>query len=374
MLNNFFILQHLPGHLFSELEQHCPIKRFEPKEAIIKEGDRTTDIYFPISGRLEYYKYDEGLKQEIKFLELEADSNFSVGEMAFVDSEPRSCSVYAAADNEVTAYILSFADLEQNSPLSDEIKSAIRHQVTLQINNHLRQLNVQHINTLKEQVSQLEEQNYFGSLFIGVATIIGIISLVNQSIKEIFPEYTIGATPTASWVFVALATIPALLMVIKHKIPLADLGVGTHNLLASLKDGIISIVGIMALVFAILWGIQLYAPETELVSKFIHLLTSINLIASLHYLPNSYLQEFVTRGIAQTAIQHFFNDRQGYSAVLVTSMFFAIGHTPFGLVAVAVTFIGSIFLGFIYLRSRNLLGVSLIHYFFGGVLFSAGML
>ncbi len=374
MLETFFLLKDLPTELLTELKLHCPIKKFKSEELIIKEGDSSTEIYFPISGHLNYSKFDPELKQEIKFHELASGSGVSIGEMSFIDDSPRSCSIYAAADSEVLAYVLSFDDLAKKSEHASEIEAAIRHQVTVQIGNHLRDFNTQHIGALKDQINQLKERNFYGFLFIGLAAIISLTSLVNQVIKEVFPGYTIGATPTASWVFVILAVIPALLMMRTYKIPIHKLGISTHNLKKSLLDGVMFTAIIFGLVLGILWGIESIYPETQMFSKFTNVLGSISLLASLHYLPNSYLQEFVTRGMAQTAFQRFFSDERGYISVLVTSVFFGIGHIPFGLVAVAVTFVGGIVLGLIYLRTHNIIGVTLIHYFFGGVLFEAGML
>lgn len=377
MLENFFILKNIPKELLEELNNLCELKVFKPGENIIREYANSTDIFFPVSGRLEYFKYDEDFEQDIKFYETQGGTGISLGEMSFIDESPRSCSIYAAEDSEVVSYVLSFEKIKKNSQNAEKIIRHLKDAVTIQISNNLRELNTQHIGALRDQVKTLKERNFHGALFIGLAATISITSLITQILQDFFPGYTIGATPTASWIMLICLLIPAASIVYLYKVPISDLGITTQNWKKSLLDGLGFTALIFGLVLAILWIIQYVKPEVQVYSgmlKALSNMTPINILLALHYLPHSYLQEFVSRGIAQTSFQRFFSDKTGILSVLMTSAFFGVGHLPFGLSAVIVTFIGGIILGFIYLRTYNLIGVAFIHYFFGGVLFQAGML
>lgn len=374
MLETFFILKNLSADMLDELKLICELKTFKSGEALIKEHEQSTEIYFPISGKLDYLKHDEEFQQEIKFHEMVAGEGVSVGEMSFIDNSPRSCSIYVAENSEVVAYVLSFEKLKEKSQRALEIEQTLRQQVTIQISNHLRDLNSQHIGALKQQVKQLEEKNYYGLVFIGFAAMLGATSVTGKVFKEFFPEYVLGSDPIVSWVFVTLMVVPALILMWVFKIPLEETGVTRKNLIPSLIDGVVFTLVIVLLIFGILWVIDLFQPNTMAVSGFTQILVSINFILTLQYLPNSFLQEFVIRGIGQNAIQKFFADKRGFWAVLFTAVFFGIAHIPFGLTAIVATFIGNIVLGLIYLRTRNLAGITLVHYFFGAVLATAGML
>lgn len=374
MLETFFILRNLSADLLDELKLLCELKTFKPGESLIKEREQTNDIYFPVSGKLNYFKYDKELNKEIKFHEMIAGDGISVGEMSFVDNSPRSCSIYAAESSEVVAYVFSFDKMKEKSKRAKEIELALRHQVTVQISNHLRELNSQHIGALKKQVKQLEEKNYYGIIFIGFAAMVAATSVIGKVFTDFFHDYVLGTDPIASWVFVALMVIPTLIIIRVFKVPIESTGFTYKNLVSSMIDGVVFTLGIIIFAFAILWGIDLVNPEAKAVSGFVTLLVSINFMLTLQYLPNSFLQEFVIRGIGQNAIQKFFGDKKGFWAVLLTAVFFSIAHIPFGLVAIAATFIGNIVLGLIFLRTRNLAGITLVHYFFGAILATAGML
>jgi len=374
MLENFIILKNLSVDVLDELKVICELKKFKPGESLIKENEQSTEIYFPISGKLNYLKYDDEFQKEIKFHEMTAGDGISVGEMSFIDDSPRSCSIYAADGSDVVAYVLSFSKLQEKSQHAKEIEQALRQQVTVQISNHLRDLNSQHVGALKDQIKQLKEKNYSGVVFIGFALMLGFTSLIAKMVTELFPDYVIGTSPIVSWIFVGLMLVPAIILMRTFKIKLEEMGVTRKKLVPSLIDGVVFTLLILLVIFGILWVIDLFKPEAQAVTNFIKIVLSVNIVLSLQYLPNSFLQEFVIRGMGQNAIQKFFGDKRGFWAVLLTAVFFSIAHIPFGLAAVVVTFIGNIVLGLIYLRTRNLAGITIIHYVFGGLLFSAGAL
>jgi len=69
--------------------------KYSPGDRIIREGSEGDALYIIKKGRVKVAKYDgRGVERELAFLE----EGECFGEVALVDSEPRSASVYAADD------------------------------------------------------------------------------------------------------------------------------------------------------------------------------------------------------------------------------------------------------------------------------------
>jgi len=94
---------------------------------------------------------------------------------------------------------------------------------------------------------------------------------------------------------------------------------------------------------------------------------------SWSYLVHSFLQEFV-RATVQISIQRFFEQSKTSYAIILTALLFANVHSHFGLEAVLVTLVASIIFGWIYSRTYNLIGVSIVHFFAGWMAFNLSLL
>lgn len=71
---------------------------YEPDEVVVKEGEKTRDVFALKSGRAEVTKLDDGANQR-KLAELEPGSVF--GEIALALGTPRSATVRALEDSEL---------------------------------------------------------------------------------------------------------------------------------------------------------------------------------------------------------------------------------------------------------------------------------
>ncbi|MDF1750021.1 MAG: CPBP family intramembrane metalloprotease [Alphaproteobacteria bacterium] len=89
---------------------------------------------------------------------------------------------------------------------------------------------------------------------------------------------------------------------------------------------------------------------------------------------HSFLQELVARGFMQSSFQRFLNDKTGWRSVFLTGTLFGLFHLHFGFPAVAVTIFSSFIFGALYLRHRNLAGVTLLHFMSGVAAFNSGLL
>jgi CRP-like cAMP-binding protein len=87
-LKSIDLFSQIPGEDLVRVAQIAEEVEFEPKEAIISEGEIGDSMYLIVAGRVEVFK---GKRLVVQLGEREC-----VGEMAILDSEPRSATVRAS--------------------------------------------------------------------------------------------------------------------------------------------------------------------------------------------------------------------------------------------------------------------------------------
>ena len=92
------------------------------------------------------------------------------------------------------------------------------------------------------------------------------------------------------------------------------------------------------------------------------------------YFVHAFVQELLMRGFVQTASQKFMDDERGLKSVLLTALFFGMGHAHLGLVAIGLIAGGGFVLGLFYLRHRHVFGNTLLHWTMGCCVFYSGLL
>lgn len=91
-LANVELFSDLAAEDISRLEQRCSWKKFKKQELIIDRQAESRDVYFITSGRVRVVNYSLS-GREVTFDDLESGIYF--GELAALDSQPRSANVVA---------------------------------------------------------------------------------------------------------------------------------------------------------------------------------------------------------------------------------------------------------------------------------------
>jgi CRP/FNR family transcriptional regulator, cyclic AMP receptor protein len=86
-LKTIDLFRHMPGEDLVRVAQIAEEVRFEAGEAIITEGEIGDSLYLIVAGKVRVRKADKVI--------VDLGERESVGEMAILDSEPRSASVDA---------------------------------------------------------------------------------------------------------------------------------------------------------------------------------------------------------------------------------------------------------------------------------------
>ncbi|MDJ1170962.1 cyclic nucleotide-binding domain-containing protein [Roseofilum sp. BLCC_M154] len=361
MLEKFTLLSELTESQRQQVEKACDRRFYAKGDILFQENDTTDEIYFLLSGKVELCKIELGTQNNLKFKEMFPGESF--GEMSFIDGSPRSCSIIAAEDSEV--YILDRHKLIDTASEVSEIISTFGLTITRQVNSYLRYLSDRHVSTLQEQINELQERTNFANFLVFLLIVLFITAIVNSAIHQFFSE-SVLKTKLFSWSFLIIGFgIPLVLASWKTKLSPQEIGFTTKNLKRSTMDGILlTSIGIF-LVLLICVVVDAIIPGSHLVQNFRNMTLPLS---SLTYFVHSYIQEAL-RAIIQISLQKFLVYRKEISAICITALTFSMCHMHFGIVAIAVTLFSSILFGFIYIRTYNLLGVSIFHFIMGFVVF-----
>ncbi|NKN36285.1 CPBP family intramembrane metalloprotease [Agrobacterium sp. a22-2] len=218
------------------------------------------------------------------------------------------------------------------------------------------------ISDISAQVQALRERIEFGHLVVLFVALLGTANIVALLVDKHLPVnvYSSGF----SWAYLGLIAVPVLFSVWRLKLPLASIGLTLQNWRRALVEGL----SISALILAALYtysqvkqGIE---PTTAGQGAFGSAMAIGLAIAP--YLPHSFVQELLARGVLQSSLMRLLNDQRGVRSLLVTSLIFGLFHSYFGVSAIAVTAASGLLFGWLFNRHGNLIGATLVH-FIGGI-------
>ncbi len=343
------VFSQLDDQQLEFIVSHLAIRSCAPGENAIAEGDVSHDIQLIYKGKAAILKWDAEKAHQFKIKDLYAGEAF--GEMAFFDDQPRSATIKiteAAVLLSLSRDLFDGADTFTQA-IYDQIASNIAH-----INiPRLRSSNEQYIATLKSEMNHLLLRTRFGTFFITVIVILGIGGLFDL-FAQAHPEAL--RSLWYNWAYTISLLTPTLIAARYFDFNLHDAGVTLKNWKKALLDGVVTGGIVMLVMYFSKDSLALLLLKFNIVKA----PEPLTLFTTL-YIANAYLQELMTRGIAQTILQRFFDDPRGIRTVFITSLVFFIFHLHIGLVTALAALVASILFGLVYIRSYNLIGVTLFH-------------
>ncbi|PCJ29491.1 MAG: hypothetical protein COA94_01145 [Rickettsiales bacterium] len=341
------------------------IESYANSEVVFKEGEKSRDLFLIISGGVDLYKLSQ--HKYVFFTSL--DTNNFIGEMAFVDGSPRSAKVIS--NNDTKLMKISYAFLEKNHP---KLLNILMPKIARIIMERLRKSTSTHVQTIEKNLQQFKIQNEFGYFFIAIIMAFATSAFMNK-ILEHFNIYEPGySTLLYSWAYLITVSAPFLALLCIFKYKLSTLGVTSKNLRVSLVESVI--VGSIAIL--LLFGtFSVLGIEVDILGDVDYrenVSSTFFTLKLITYMIHSVLQEFVARGLLQHSIQRFLRDRRGIKSVLITSTLFGVGHLHITISVAAMTFAVSVLLGLLFLRHKNIWGISLVHFAMGVVGIVSGVI
>ncbi|GEO80571.1 cyclic nucleotide-binding domain-containing protein [Pararhodospirillum oryzae] len=351
----------LAPEILDAVRQTVEVHALPAGALIMAAGDETTSLYLIDSGRITVFRDigSEGGERVLATLSAGA----ILGEMALLDGQPRSASARAETDCRLTeidpAKILAL-------PNGDQVLGALRGCLAVAVTNRMRTQTDKYVAAVEREMAAIRERQHFGQFFIYALGMMTIGLLINDVISKQILKVDVF-TPTFAWVYLLIILIPTSVIIWRMKIPLRDLGITAVGMKRSLVEGAGLSVLIVAVAFAAAWVLRVTG---------LHAGTPVPAEwgPTTGYFFHSVLQELVARGLLQSSFQRFLDDRRGIQSVVLSSTLFGVFHIHFGFMAVIVTILSGLLFGAVYLRHRNLAGVTLLHFFAGGAAFWSGLL
>ncbi|CAM2010681.1 CPBP family glutamic-type intramembrane protease [Acanthopleuribacter pedis] len=322
---------------------------YAPGEVLAREGEHTMELLLIERGSVSISKGIGG-DTEAPYVLTEIVAPATLGELAFLDRAPRTATIRA-----LDAVHLVRLDRPEFDALA--IPPALCDKLTARLGLNV----IRHIRLADSRlIEQVESRRRFGH-FVVIALLLvmgqNYLTAYLHKISSVLPAYVISV------VALAAATIACVMMMHLVRRPLQFFGLTTAGWLPAAREGLL-------IAFVLLGAFQFLFPGRLAVvfSEFVLTWTGCA------YFVSAFLQEFTFRGVYQTALQEFYEDAKGTWAVPLTAMAFAGAHVIHNARLTLATFVISFVLGWLYIRHRNLVGVTLLHFVMGIMAVALGIL
>lgn len=335
-----------------------------PDQYLIREGETTKDIFFVLSGTFKVLKYDPAAQQSHTIGLIEPKD--AIGEMALLDSGPRSASVLSVTHSRLRK--ISFSDLLQAMQKTPELNLLFLH-LASNVSRRLRQASELAFDALKAKAEEYKTRNHMGYYLVIMFTILSVTAFSIPSLREFFHE-----TSNTSYVTIPLLSILVATMFISNhwfQFPYSTFGLTLQNWKRAVLEGIFFTIPLMGLLVGLKWfliqnqGVPLFNPyflfpnpELQTVKTWI--------VFQLFYVLFIPLQELTARGGVQSVLEKFLAGKYkvplsiGMSS-LVFSTFHLFLSGPVGVAA----FLAGLYFGWLFSRTHNLLSPVIAHLLIG---------
>ena len=331
----------------------------EGEEVLLEEGETSPALYFIESGTVEVLKQDEEEEHRFAIATLEAGDFF--GEMSFVDDEPASATI--RADGGVRVWRVKKERLHDEGDLGRTVYYHLVSNVTHTISERLRATNTSLTQSLREKLEAEQLRNQFGHFFIMVIMIFGVLSIGTALLAgEMSPVQEVAA----SWAYILTFLGPVVYYFNQSRdIALSDFGFTLDRWPQQVSEGVTAAALLTFVMIPV--KAQFYAGSDALFSfrTMQSYSTLLFWVFFALYLPHSFLQEFLARGLIQGALHRFMAESPDWVPVVVAAFLFGIGHVHYSYGFAGVTFVTSLLFGTLYMRHRSLVGVTIMHYLAG---------
>lgn len=349
-LNLHPIAKHLSPEATDTIASVAKVMDIGPGEMIVREGEECADLYLLISGTaIAARKSHNGDSVDLN----PVDTGDCIGELTFLAGGDRATSVRAETECELVFIPAEeLQALPESLPVIGELKGALSSVVV----NRARAMSDAMMLSLRRELEVQKLQNQFGQFLVFTISIFLISTVLFYLVAEDYVKDVYD--PGFSWQTVFFLAVPCLLIIKFMKIPLADLGIKREGLWTSFRDSVLIciVITIPVALYLFYFKDNSAANDSGVVVDGFFL---------LQYFAHTVFQEVGSRGLLQGLFQKFLNDKKGHRAVFLTSTVFASLHITFGIDAVLITFVASIIFGYVYLKQKNLIGVTVLHYWLG---------
>ncbi len=322
-------------------------------EPLVEEGDPDDDRLYLLDSGTVRVERSGGPNDASRHVLARFGARCCVGEVSFLSGRPRTASIIATSP--VRALVASRARFD--ALLAEE--PALQRRVL----DSLRLCAIDKLTSANDHALDAAQQRVRFSHFIVLVMILLVIqNFLTGAFEHIVAQVPVYVFSLGGIGFAALVGTLVMPRIVGQ--PLATFGLSLAQWRPALRDGLL--LGALGCAGAIL-----LFPATDYLAFFLDYLRSPT---ALLYLVSVFLQELVFRGMFVTTLRVFFHDSRGLRSVALSSLVFASMHVPFGWALTALTFVGGIVFGLVYLRHRTLVGVCTVHFILGSLALGAQLM
>ncbi|MCB9792500.1 MAG: cyclic nucleotide-binding domain-containing protein [Alphaproteobacteria bacterium] len=351
------VLEDLQAHEVAWLRDHARQVHLDAGEVLFEQGAQARSLFLVLEGELEVWREHGGTRMRVAT----AGPDEVIGELAFLDDQPRSATVQATTPSRLAE--LQAADLErapEGSLLPRVLAAAARAHA-----ERLRRANDLGIETLKAQLQESEDKRRLSVLLV---TVISLSSAYSYALGLL--QHVRGAPLLLASLAVAVgAAVGAALFIRASGHPRARFGLTLEGSWAACRAALLwaavavplaTALKALGLALVPAWaGLPLLAAPPPLQLPLL-------LGAALAYLLSALVQEFAARSFLHSAFELLLpGPRAGLAALLLSNLVFSTFHHHYNLGFSLLTFFGGLVFGAYWRRHPNLLGVSLLHWIVG---------
>jgi len=359
------LFQGLSEKQLEEVVEVIDEVHYESGAIIAMEGDPATELYFIISGTAEVFKKEPDLDHEHHLSTLTAGD--SIGEMAILDSKPRSASVRAVSD--CSLLVLKNDKLHSLSSAEESTCSKIKSNLSREMSERLRQTNEMTLHSLRIQLAEEKSRVAMGILICMLLVGICLYVFSLQVLESL--AQAAKATTVVSVNIIFLFAAMSFFVIKKGGYPFSMYGLTLKNWRQSLIESILWLIPILALLCVLKWLYLTRYPGAQdypLLSLGQHLKMSKGglILTCLAYSVFAPVQEFIARGCFQTSFQNFLMGKYRIlTAIVISNLMFSMTHLHISIRFALIAFIPGLFWGWQYARHKNLVGISISHIIIG---------
>lgn len=216
-----------------------------------------------------------------------------------------------------------------------------------------------------ELLDAKKRNRFFSTIFVCLFLAISLYIFLVFLIRNFGWEFMDSAR-----VVEAIFLVACLLIIQKSGFSLADLGITIKGTKESIRRMVPGTLTACAALIA-LKGLFIVAGVNGMNNEFF-IMENFDWLFVI-YLPVAALQEFLSRGVIQTAIESVIDERHAtFWAILTASALFGLVHIQLSVGIAFASFICGLYWGYVYSKQKCLVGVSISHFLIGDLAYVLG--
>ncbi|WP_169569377.1 cyclic nucleotide-binding domain-containing protein [Sneathiella limimaris] len=377
----------LPTELIESSLPHFKISRIEKGQIILREGTTNSKIHIIHTGEAEVLKSleKESGDNDNSFVIATLQPGEEFGELTAIEGTVASATIRASKPMELITLDLRQQNEDQNLK---ELYDQIQVNLIRRIASKLRDTSERKVALMEQESKRRREQAVAGRFII---TILSLVACYTLALRAIMDLGTYG-----SWLqvyyspLIIVAFMGAMLfMMARSEMPFEAFGLTLKGWKPAIKDAVLFSIPFCAFITFLKWEYIVLYPDpggmtvftlTEMFSSFTpggDFSWMAYLTFFLAYVLLCPVQELIARCGVQAPLSILLQGshvQRHFLAILVSNLLYSASHSHLNLGFAFITFVPGLFWGWLFMRHKSLIGVSVSHAIVGGyALFALGI-